>query len=339
MTDPTVTYSWCRPGNERVPLDDAVLGRKEEVYLALGLHLSDEAAMDDLMDRTRGGVASGSLRKESADEAEEAGCASPGASASKPSRIGSKSPCPQCHTVRNNRIYCYECLLPLPGISLPRLGARLPVNLVLIRHPKEPRSKSSAVHAQVIAGAEQVRTLEVPLAQDVSFDPATTCVVFPGPTAKAVAELGNLSELKTVVVLDSTWSDAGKLSRLPQLDGLPRVQLKSYTTFFWRYQRKPDSHLATIEAIYFFFRELCEASLAARGERYDGRFDNLLAIYCAQFRKIVREERLLRKRKEPPAPEQAEQAAEAAQQAQEAEQAQQAQQAAPAQAQELFYDK
>ena len=76
--------------------------------------------------------------------------------------------------------------------------------------------------------------------------------------------------------------------------------------------------------------------------RYDGRFDNLLAIYCAQFRKIVREERLLRKRKEPPAPEQAEQAeqaAEAAQQAQGAEQAQQAPQAAPAQAQELIYDK
>jgi len=59
--------------------------------------------------------------------------------------------------------------------------------------------------------------------------------------------------------------------------GLLRVELKTRKTCFWRSQKgKPDTYLATIEAIYYFLKDFREQCLA---QEYDGEYDNLLFFY------------------------------------------------------------
>jgi hypothetical protein len=61
---------------------------------------------------------------------------------------------------------------------------------------------------------------------------------------------------------------------------------------FWRSQIQDASYLATIEAIYYFFREWSTFSsgdsLGNDGD-YDGRFDNLLLFYKFFYDLIGRE--------------------------------------------------
>lgn len=58
---------------------------------------------------------------------------------------------------------------------------------------------------------------------------------------------------------------------------LLQVELKMRKTCFWRHQKgKPDSYLATIEAIYYFLRDYHKYCL---GQEYDGEYDNLLYFY------------------------------------------------------------
>lgn len=58
---------------------------------------------------------------------------------------------------------------------------------------------------------------------------------------------------------------------------LLRVELKMRKTCFWRHQKgKPDTYLATIEAIYYFLTDFHKHWLA---EEYNGEYDNLLFYY------------------------------------------------------------
>jgi len=193
--------------------------------------------------------------------------------------------CPQCgNASNNNRVYCYACLVPVRGVALPP-RVRLPVKLDVVRHPSEKRAKSTALHAQVLCGAEDVRTVEMDAVASLgALDPASTVLLFPSRSSVTLDELPNLRHVKRVVVVDSTWGSTGAVLRLPQLQGLPHVRLKdSNKTSFWRYQLKGEDHLATIEAIYFFYREWFEA---AERTEYDGRFDDLLHIFAAMLEVI-----------------------------------------------------
>lgn len=114
--------------------------------------------------------------------------------------------------------------------------------------------------------------------------------------------------LQRVVFIDSTWNQTNKISTDERLQGnqklctclsswvvvrphwflkssricvflldLLQVELKMRKTCFWRHQKgKPDSYLATIEAIYYFLRDYHKYCL---GQEYDGEYDNLLFFY------------------------------------------------------------
>jgi DTW domain-containing protein YfiP len=58
------------------------------------------------------------------------------------------------------------------------------------------------------------------------------------------------------VFVDSTWAQTHRIVTHERLAGLPRVAIRAVETLFWRPQTgKPSTHLATIEAIYQFFRQ------------------------------------------------------------------------------------
>ncbi|XP_015231129.1 PREDICTED: DTW domain-containing protein 1 isoform X1 [Cyprinodon variegatus] len=83
--------------------------------------------------------------------------------------------------------------------------------------------------------------------------------------------------LQRVVFIDSTWNQTNKISTDERLQGLLQVELKLRKTCFWRTQKgKPDTYLATIEAIYYFLKDFHQHCLL---QEYTGEYDNLLFFY------------------------------------------------------------
>lgn len=66
--------------------------------------------------------------------------------------------------------------------------------------------------------------------------------------------------------------------------GLQCVELTTRQTLFWRYQRgKPQTYLATIEAIYYF---LVDVHTNILKEEYCNEYDDLLFFFKFMFEKI-----------------------------------------------------
>ncbi|XP_061607438.1 tRNA-uridine aminocarboxypropyltransferase 1 isoform X2 [Phyllopteryx taeniolatus] len=83
--------------------------------------------------------------------------------------------------------------------------------------------------------------------------------------------------VQRVVFIDSTWNQTNKISTDERLQDLLQVELRTRKTCFWRSQKgKPDTYLATIEAIYYFLKDFHEQCLA---QEYSGEYDNLLFFY------------------------------------------------------------
>lgn len=102
----------------------------------------------------------------------------------------------------------------------------------------------------------------------------------PGSAAPngAKASESRACPLERVVVIDSTWNQTNKIVTDERLQALPRVELRTRKTCFWRHQKgKPESYLSTIEAIYYFLKDYHEQCLV---QEYSGEYDNLLFFYA-----------------------------------------------------------
>ena len=75
-------------------------------------------------------------------------------------------------------------------------------------------------------------------------------LLFPGEGAKSCVDIP-LNENSTVVVLDGTWSEAGKLLRRnPILGSLPSLTFSTPLLSTYRIRKQPKSHyLSTLESI------------------------------------------------------------------------------------------
>lgn len=79
-----------------------------------------------------------------------------------------------------------------------------------------------------------------------------------------------------IVVIDGTWIQANQIARETKvLQSMQKVTIAPRKTTFWRFQMVDDKHLATIEAIYYLYKEYGESYEAP----YDGKYDNLLFYY------------------------------------------------------------
>ncbi|KAG2171658.1 hypothetical protein INT43_008038 [Umbelopsis isabellina] len=182
--------------------------------------------------------------------------------------------CPKCQ--KSAMYFCYRCFTPSTASAghVPRLD--LPVPMDIIKHEKELDGKSTAAHARVIAPSDVniYGWQEIPEYEN----PDQVLLLFPGPDAKTLSEIPRESFTR-LVVIDGTWKQASKIARLsPQLKNVRKVTIVPRKTLFWRYQSLSDNYLATIEAIYYLYREYAEA-FEMNGNPYDGRYDNLLFYF------------------------------------------------------------
>ncbi|ELT92558.1 hypothetical protein CAPTEDRAFT_44414, partial [Capitella teleta] len=118
---------------------------------------------------------------------------------------------------------------------------------------------------------------QVPLGQKRKADSPTE-------NANSKRSRADLCPFDKVVFIDSTWAQVTKIASDVRLKDIRRIEMKSQTTKFWRPQQgKPDTYLATIEAIYYFFREF---HLTFINPEYDGCYDNLLFLFNFMYHKI-----------------------------------------------------
>ena len=120
-------------------------------------------------------------------------------------------------------------------------------------------------------------------------------ILYPHPTAIEVRELTEetLTKSKSIVAIDCTWfQTAGILNKLKQTN-YKFVKISDYDTTFWRHQEQSSKHLATCEAIYYFYKEFDEQYEKVvkknEGYVYEGKYDNLLFYYLLQYLMIERE--------------------------------------------------
>lgn len=173
------------------------------------------------------------------------------------------------HCGKSRKFFCFDChcLVGLEGgKDVPVL--QLPIKVDIVKHWNERNSKSTAVHAKLVA-PDQVTIHTFPEVPDLG-DTSGTVLLYPCPDAVDIAAVDPASVTR-VVFVDSTWSQCSSILAHPTLAKLRRVQIASEHTLFWRPQsKKPSTHLATIEAIYHFFKQLPQE----KGDsvtQYDGR--------------------------------------------------------------------
>lgn len=175
-------------------------------------------------------------------------------------------------------MYCYDCLVTM-GDRAKVPVVKLPIDLVIIHWPSESRSKSTAVHACLLA-PEQTQMHDHPNIPD--FNAEETVLLYPSEGAPTVADFPNMDKIKKVIFVDSQWHTAKRICNNEYVKGIPHIQITQYNTLFWRYQNCGPNCLATIEAIYYFFKEY---QMRMSGT-YEGQYDNLLFYFAYHYQLI-----------------------------------------------------
>lgn len=65
-------------------------------------------------------------------------------------------------------------------------------------------------------------------------------------SSKSLDEI-DISKVKKLIAVDSTWQQCKAILRDPKMQGLPTVRIRTEKTKFWRYQNHGEDHLATVE--------------------------------------------------------------------------------------------
>lgn len=159
--------------------------------------------------------------------------------------------------------HCSGCRLPRFACfcdEIPRVETR--VRVVVVRHAAERTraSNTGRVVARAVIGCELVEygAPDLPLALPDRFD-ADVRVLYPGSPPSL-----DLSAIRTLVVLDGSWSQARKMRwRIPAVAALPALSVPAPATAPLRLRRAPDvGKLATIESVSAGLRLLGEENAA-----------------------------------------------------------------------------
>ncbi|BFZ18070.1 hypothetical protein BsWGS_21109 [Bradybaena similaris] len=87
-----------------------------------------------------------------------------------------------------------------------------------------------------------------------------------------------------VVFIDATWNQTHNIVSDERLKNLKRVELQTRNSNFWRTQDGvPKTYLSTIEAIYYFIKDLHTLFIDSE---YHHEYDNLLFFFCHIYSRV-----------------------------------------------------
>lgn len=173
---------------------------------------------------------------------------------------------------KSSRYFCYRCVRPAEELEGRLPNVELPLELVILKHARELEGKTTAVHAALLAptstrlipydptlGGILTETVEE---QETLLDADSTVILFPEEGVSQPISAIDWNPIKRIIVIDGTWQQAkGMLIHDEKLRLVTkRVHLDyAHEGLFWRHQPFGKHCLSTIEAIYYFYREYCDA--------------------------------------------------------------------------------
>lgn len=186
--------------------------------------------------------------------------------------VSTKELCSLCN--RSIRYFCSNCILlsrQLVG-KVPQIA--LPIKIKIIKHCQEANSKSTSIQAKLLApnDIEIVDYNHGRIAELVEcFDDINTVILFPSEKATDLHSYDS-TRIKTALFIDGTWNQARSIAnRFSKATFVKISRLPCEGTVFWRYQSLGRHALSTIEAIYYFLKEI--------GRSEDSQLDNTLWFY------------------------------------------------------------
>lgn len=190
--------------------------------------------------------------------------------------LDKRSKCTSCG--KSTKYYCQNCAEPCHQIMGKVPKVPLPIKITILKHQSELNSKITAVHSKLIApddvdlvtikGQSEIEKLE-------ALDHEYNVVLFPHERAVSVGSLDS-KNVQNFIFIDGTWSQAKSIStRFKKVKFAVITHVPVHGTLFWRYQSLGKSALSTIEAIYYFLKEIT-------GDK-SGKFDDLLWFYSFNY--------------------------------------------------------
>lgn len=166
-------------------------------------------------------------------------------------RVVDRAECPKCK--KHRKFICYDCLTVVHPTTHPK-PLQLPLHVHVILHPNEHRSKATTLPASTVS-PEFIHIHTYPDVPSLSTESGETVVLYPSDSATSLDDIGDVSRIRNVIFIDSTWQQSKCISRDARVVGFRHVRIERQESLFWRYQDKDPSFLATVEAIYYFLRQ------------------------------------------------------------------------------------
>ncbi len=132
----------------------------------------------------------------------------------------------------------------------------------IYKHCNENVKKSTSCHAKIVC-PEQVELITIDPRVDGCLsmlerkypNPKRILLLYPDEKAKLVTDI-DLDCYDKLIVVDGTWQQAKQMIRVFNKIEFQAVRIRNWKTKFWRHQQLGSEYLATIEAIYYFYKEL-----------------------------------------------------------------------------------
>lgn len=174
---------------------------------------------------------------------------------------------------------CYNCFRPSPycvcGMVAP---FEAHCKILILQHPHERKKYYSTAKLvlNTLTNAKMLRGLEFAPGQiERSLSESDAYLLFPSEDAKNCEDTV-LTSKSTVIVVDGTWSEAGKIIRRNEiLRKLPCLTFKRDLRSNYRIRKQPkDNYLSTIECIGHLLKLNAEVSgMQNTNQSYDKLFE------------------------------------------------------------------
>lgn len=163
------------------------------------------------------------------------------------------------------KFFCQNCEIFDTSLNGFHPLVSLPLSITIIKHSKELNTKSTAIHAKLLS-PDNVNILSFSNTDDYlrgfntifEKDLCQSIVLYPAENALELSTV-DFSSIKNIFFIDGTWSQAKAIHNSVFKNRCVSVTL-SYLptggTLFWRHQTLGEHAMSTIEAIYFFFKEV-----------------------------------------------------------------------------------